>query len=87
MLKKLSKQLNGEDWMWNNLNTLYWSWFYYRFYEEETGLRDMIEMFKILLKAIKKIEEVHVSREAKLWENRFVSFSSTFLVRESRDNN
>ncbi|CDP20355.1 unnamed protein product [Coffea canephora] len=22
MLRKLSKQLNGEDWMWNNLNTL-----------------------------------------------------------------
>ena len=39
------------------------------------------------LKAIKKIEEVHVSREAKLWENRFVSFSSTFLVKESRDSN
>ena len=34
------------------------------------------------LKAIKKIEEVRVSRE-----NRFVSFSSTFLVKESRDNN
>ena len=27
------------------------------------------------LKAIKKIEEVRVSREAKLWENMFVSFS------------
>ena len=27
------------------------------------------------LKAIKKIEEVHVRREAKLWENGFVSFS------------
>ena len=39
------------------------------------------------LKAIKKIEEVRVSREAKLWENRFVSFSSTFLVKESRDSN
>ena len=39
------------------------------------------------LKAIKKIEEVRVSREAKLWENRFVSFSSTFLVKNSRDNN
>ena len=38
------------------------------------------------LKAIKKIEEVRVSREAKLWENMFVSFSSTFLVKESRDN-
>ena len=30
------------------------------------------------LKAIKKIEEVHVIREAKLWENMFVSFSSTY---------
>ena len=39
------------------------------------------------LKAIKNIEEVHVSREAKLWENQFVSFSSTFLVKDSRDNN
>ncbi|XP_062189528.1 protein EXPORTIN 1A-like [Phragmites australis] len=25
MLKKLSKQLNGEDWSWNNLNTLCWA--------------------------------------------------------------
>nr|KAJ0185136.1 hypothetical protein LSAT_V11C900476370 [Lactuca sativa] len=25
MLKKLSKQLNGEDWTWNNLNTLCWA--------------------------------------------------------------
>ncbi|CDP21468.1 unnamed protein product [Coffea canephora] len=25
MLRKLSKQLNGEDWMWNNLNTLCWA--------------------------------------------------------------
>ncbi|GFP94285.1 exportin-1 [Phtheirospermum japonicum] len=25
MLKKLSKQLNGEDWNWNNLNTLCWA--------------------------------------------------------------
>ena len=39
------------------------------------------------LKAIQNIEEVRVSREAKLWENRFVSFSSTFLVKELRDNN
>ena len=39
------------------------------------------------LKAIKKIEEVHVIREAKLWENRFVSFSSTFFAKELRDNN
>ena len=39
------------------------------------------------LNSIKKIEEVHVRKEAKLWENRFVSFSSTFLVKESRDNN
>ena len=39
------------------------------------------------LKAIKKIEEVGVSKEAKLWENRFVSFSSTFLVKESRGDN
>ena len=39
------------------------------------------------LKAIKNIAEVRVSREAKLWENMFVSFSSTFLVIESRDNN
>ena len=39
------------------------------------------------LKAIKKIEEVHVSKEDKLWENKFVSFSSTFLVKESRDSN
>ena len=39
------------------------------------------------LKAIKNIEEVHVSMEAKLWENMFVSFSSTFLVKESRDGN
>ena len=39
------------------------------------------------LKAIKKIEEVHVSMEDKLWVNKFVSFSSTFLVKESRDNN
>ena len=39
------------------------------------------------LKSIKKIEEVHVIREAKLWENRFVSLSSTFLVKESRDDN
>ena len=39
------------------------------------------------LKAIKKIEEVCVRGEAKLWENRFVSFSSNFLVKESRDNN
>ena len=38
------------------------------------------------LKAIKKIEEFHVSTEDKLWENMFVSFSSTFLVKESRDN-
>ena len=38
------------------------------------------------LKAIKNIEEVCVRREAKLWENRFVSFSSTFLVKELRDN-
>ncbi|CDP20364.1 unnamed protein product [Coffea canephora] len=22
MLRKLSKQLNGEDWMWDNINTL-----------------------------------------------------------------
>ena len=39
------------------------------------------------LKAIKNIEEVHVSREDKLWENMFVSFSSNFLVKESMDNN
>ena len=39
------------------------------------------------LKAIEKIEKFHVSREAKLWENMFVSFSSTFLVKESRDSN
>ena len=39
------------------------------------------------LKAIKKIEEIRVSVEAKLWENMFVSFSSNFLVKESRDNN
>ncbi|KAK1314488.1 hypothetical protein QJS10_CPA06g01318 [Acorus calamus] len=25
MLTKLSKQLNGEDWSWNNLNTLCWA--------------------------------------------------------------
>lgn len=25
MLKKLSKQLSGEDWSWNNLNTLCWA--------------------------------------------------------------
>lgn len=25
MLKKLSKQLGGEDWTWNNLNTLCWA--------------------------------------------------------------
>lgn len=25
MLKKLSKQLSGEDWTWNNLNTLCWA--------------------------------------------------------------
>nr|QEL13144.1 XPO1a [Nicotiana benthamiana] len=25
MLKKLGKQLNGEDWSWNNLNTLCWA--------------------------------------------------------------
>lgn len=25
MLKKLSKQLNGEDFTWNNLNTLCWA--------------------------------------------------------------
>ncbi|KAM7463572.1 hypothetical protein LguiA_031693 [Lonicera macranthoides] len=25
MLKRLSKQLNGEDWTWNNLNTLCWA--------------------------------------------------------------
>lgn len=25
MLKKLSKQLSGEDWAWNNLNTLCWA--------------------------------------------------------------
>nr|GMD56609.1 protein EXPORTIN 1A-like isoform X2 [Ipomoea batatas] len=25
MLKKLSKQLDGEDWSWNNLNTLCWA--------------------------------------------------------------
>jgi len=25
MLKKLSKQLSGEDWNWNNLNTLCWA--------------------------------------------------------------
>ncbi|XP_021309740.1 protein EXPORTIN 1A isoform X2 [Sorghum bicolor] len=25
MLRKLSKQLNGEDWSWNNLNTLCWA--------------------------------------------------------------
>ncbi|GJM97310.1 hypothetical protein PR202_ga14229 [Eleusine coracana subsp. coracana] len=25
MLKKLNKQLNGEDWSWNNLNTLCWA--------------------------------------------------------------
>ena len=46
-----------------------------------------IKKFQNTFKAIKKIEEVRVSREAKLWENRFVSFSSTFLVKESRDNN
>ena len=39
------------------------------------------------LKSIKNIEEVRVSREAKLWEKRFVSFSLNFLVKESRDNN
>ena len=39
------------------------------------------------LKAIKKIQEVCASSKAKLWENRFVSFSSTFLVKELRDNN
>ena len=46
-----------------------------------------INVVKNTLKAIKKIQEVHVSREAKLWENRFVSFSSTFLIKESRDSN
>ncbi|KAI7981768.1 Protein EXPORTIN 1A [Camellia lanceoleosa] len=25
MLKKLNKQLSGEDWTWNNLNTLCWA--------------------------------------------------------------
>lgn len=25
MLKKLNKQLNGEEWAWNNLNTLCWA--------------------------------------------------------------
>lgn len=25
MLRKLNKQLNGEDWTWNNLNTLCWA--------------------------------------------------------------
>ena len=25
MLKKLTKQLNGEDWSWNNVNTLCWA--------------------------------------------------------------
>lgn len=25
MLRKLSKQLSGEDWTWNNLNTLCWA--------------------------------------------------------------
>ena len=39
------------------------------------------------LNAIKKIEEVCVSKEDKLWENMFVSFSSTFLVKDSMENN
>jgi exportin-1 len=25
MLKKLKKQLNGEEWSWNNLNTICWA--------------------------------------------------------------
>ena len=25
MLKKLNKQLSGEEWTWNNLNTLCWA--------------------------------------------------------------
>lgn len=25
MLRKLNKQLSGEDWTWNNLNTLCWA--------------------------------------------------------------
>ena len=32
------------------------------------------------LKAIKQIEEVRISKEAKLWENMFVSFSSTLFL-------
>ena len=46
-----------------------------------------INVVQNTLKAIKNIEEVCVSGEAKLWENGFVSFSSTFLVKESRVNN
>ena len=54
--------------------------------------RNMLERYdrnviQNTLKAMKKIEEVHVSREDKLWENSFVSFSSTFLLKDSRDNN
>ena len=54
--------------------------------EEETKPERYDRNIQNTLKAIKKIEEVRVIREAKLWENMFVSFSSTFLVKESKDN-
>ena len=46
-----------------------------------------INVVQNTLKAVKNIEEVCVSGEAKLWERRVVSFYSIFLIKESRDNN
>ncbi|XP_027119134.1 uncharacterized protein [Coffea arabica] len=38
MLRKLSKQLNGEDWMWNNLNTLLGNRIYIRINDGGTSV-------------------------------------------------
>ncbi|CDP21761.1 unnamed protein product [Coffea canephora] len=55
MLRKLSKQLNGEDWMWNNLNTLLGNRIYIRINDGGTSenkflvmvIRDLLNLCEI----------------------------------------
>jgi len=53
--------------------------------EEETGLRYDRNVVQNTLKAIKKIEEVRISREAKLWENRMKGNKAKQIKEDARE--
>ncbi|XP_071940779.1 probable apyrase 4 isoform X6 [Coffea arabica] len=56
MLRKLSKQLNGEDWMWNNLNTLLGNRIYIRINDGGTSANDRELQFSMVDGDFKKFE-------------------------------